>query len=78
MTLLELHQKNKKKDLKVIKTLETSGTCQVYLDGNVGIGTKAVTKYDLKTNHFARAGFGTATKRKTRSIPVKLFIRGIC
>lgn len=37
-------------NLKVKTSLETSNTCQVYLDGNVGIGTKAVTKYDLKTN----------------------------
>ena len=37
-------------NLKVKTSMETSNTCQVYLDGNVGIGTKAVTKYDLKTN----------------------------
>lgn len=37
-------------DLKVKTSLETSNTCQVYLDGNVGIGTKAVSDYDLKTS----------------------------
>ena len=36
--------------LEVVQELNTSGTCQVYLDGNVGIGTKPEKDYDLKMN----------------------------
>lgn len=37
------------KDLKVLNSLTTSGTCQVYIDGNCGIGVQADKAYDLKT-----------------------------
>ena len=36
--------------MEVVEELNTSGACQVYLDGNVGIGIKPDKEYDLKMN----------------------------